>query len=707
MEQPPDLSASSLYFNRELSWLEFNDRVLREGLKDDLPLLERLKFLAIVSSNLDEFFMVRVAGLKQQEAGGDTARDLSGLTAAEQLERISARTHRMVAEQSDGTRNVLGQLAESGLRVVGAPDWSPEQRGFLRTHFETDILPVLTPLAVDELDPFPILPGLVLHLALGLVADNGEGEELKLAVVPIPGTLRRFIPLPAEQGLELARVEDVVADNVGQLFHGYAIAVSALFRITRDADVPVTDDDVSDLLAAVAEAVRSRRRQAPIRLELAAGADPRLKSWLRDWLGIADADLYEVDGMLDAAALWGIVSRPGFDELREPDWPIQPARDLLGWDDLWEAMQDHDILLFHPYESFDPVVRMVDEAADDPRTIAIKTVLYRVSSNSPIIAALGRAAEQGKQVDVLVELKARFDEAANINWARRLEDAGCHVIYGIAGYKTHAKLLMIIRREDHGIRRYVHTATGNYNDKTAKLYADIGLMTTDRDFAADASAFFNLLTGYSQPVGWRKFVISPNESRQRLIDMIHREAAASSPDQPGLILAKMNSLQDKRMIQALYRASRAGVKVKLDIRGICCLRPGVAPFSENIEVTSIIDRYLEHARIFYFRNGGHEEVYLSSADWMVRNLSKRLEIVFPVTQAHLRQRLINMLATCIADNVKARRLLADGTYVAVERHGEPVRAQETFHREALAAVQAAAQAPLQFRPLSRPDDQSS
>ena len=707
MEPRPDLNDPALYLTRELSWLEFNDRVLREGLSEALPLLERLKFLAIVSSNLDEFFMVRVAGLKQQEAAGDTGRDLSGLTAAEQLQRISERTHRMVAEQAEGIRRVLGGLAEHGLRVVAPSDWSAEQRRFLRTYFQTDIQPVLTPLAVDELDPFPILPGLVLHLAIGLVSMESDGEALKLAVVPIPHTLPRFIPLPAEGGLELAWIEDVVAANVGQLFQGYEIAVSTLFRITRDADVPVTDDDVSDLLEAVAEAVRSRRRQAPVRLVLAAGADPRLRAWLQEWLGVGEADVYEIDGMLDAAALWEVVSRPGLDDLREPDWPIQPARDLLGWDGLWEAMQDHDILLFHPYESFDPVVRMVAEAADDPRTIAIKTTLYRVSSNSPIIAALGRAAEQGKQVDVLVELKARFDEAANINWARRLEDAGCHVIYGIAGYKTHAKLLMVIRREDHGIRRYIHAATGNYNDKTAKLYADIGLMTTDRDFAADASAFFNLLTGYSQPVGWRKFVISPNESRQRFIEMIDREVAVSTPDQPGLILAKMNSLQDRRMIQALYRASRAGVKVRLNIRGICCLRPGVPGVSDNIEVTSIIDRYLEHARIFYFRNGGYEEVYLSSADWMVRNLAKRLEIVFPVAAPHLRQRLVDMLDTCNADNVKARRLLPDGTHVAVERRGKPVRAQETFHREALAAVQAAAQAPLQFRPLSRPDDQRS
>jgi len=707
MGQDADLKSPELYLNRELSWLEFNDRVLRQGLSEDVPLVERLKFLAIVSSNLDEFFMVRVAGLKQQEAAGDAGRDIAGLTPAEQLARISERTHRMVSEQSAGIRDVLAGAAAHGLHVAGPASWTPDQRNFLRGHFDAQILPVLTPLAAEELDPFPLLPGSGLHVVLALTTPDEPETGLKVAIVPIPSILPRFLPMPAASGLHLARLEDVVVENVGALFTGYEVACASVFRITRDADVPVDDDDASDLLEAIEQAVRARRRQAVVRLCITAGADARLGGWLREWCEVGEADVYEIDGMLDAAALWEVVSRPGFDGLREPEWPIQPPRDLVGCDDIWEALQDHDVLLFHPYESFAPVVRLLEEAADDPKVVAIKMILYRVSRNSPIIAALARAGENGKQVDVLVELKARFDEASNVEWARRLEDAGCHVIYGIAGLKTHAKLLLIIRREEHGIRRYVHAGTGNYNDKTARLYADVGLLTTDRDFAADASAFFNLLTGYSQAVGWHLFAISPHESRRRFIEMIEREAEIARTGQPALIVAKMNSLQDRRMIQALYRASQAGVQVKLNVRGICCLRPGVPGVSENIEVVSIVDRYLEHARVYYFRNGGRGEVYLSSADWMVRNLSKRLETVFPVTAPHLRQRLVAMLETCMADNVKALRLLPDGTWVPVERQGEAVRAQEIFHREAVEAVRAADRAPLQFRPITRPDEQAS
>jgi len=698
-----DLDAPELYINRELSWLEFNDRVLREGLSAEVPLMERMKFLAIVSSNLDEFFMVRVAGLKQQVAAARSGRDLSGLTAGEQLERISARAHRMVAEQAAGIREASLEMRDHGLHILEADEWSEEQAGFLRSFFAAEVLPVLTPLAVDELEPFPLLPGLGLNLLVGLQKDDEQNPPLRLAVVPIPASLARFIPLPAEDGLHLARLGDVVAANVGQLFQDYAVAATTLFRITRDADVPVTDDAAGDLLEEVAAAVRSRRRQAVVRLEVASGTDERLESWLQDWSQVEPADVYEIDGMLDAAALFEVVSRPGFGKLREPDWPPQPPADLAGCENLWEAVRDHDVLLSHPYETFDPVVQLVEQAAEDPRVVAIKQTLYRVSASSPIIAALARASEQGKQVTVLVELKARFDEARNVTWARRLEDAGCHVIYGIAGLKTHAKLLLIIRREEHGIRRYVHAATGNYNDKTAKLYSDVGLMTSDRDFAADTSAFFNLLTGYSQSVGWARFAISPTESRRRFIELIDREIASATPDQPGLIVAKMNSLQDKALCRALYRASQAGVRVRLNVRGICCLRPGIPGVSENIEVTSIVDRYLEHARIFYFHNAGHEEVYLSSADWMVRNLDKRLEVIFPVTAPQHVRRLVGMLDTYFADNVKARRLTSDGTYVRVTSEGPAVRAQAVLYRQAAEAARAADQAPLQFRPLTKPD----
>lgn len=698
-----DLTSPALFINRELSWLEFNDRVLREGLSESVPLMERLKFLSIVSSNLDEFFMIRVAGLKQQASAGREVRDCSGLTAEEQLACISARVHRMVKEQTVGIREAAGKLAARGLCLLGVDAVSEAEAAFLKSYFRDEVLPLLTPLAAEELDPFPILPGLNLNLILLLASEEEPGAKEKIAIVPVPDVLSRFVTLPGQKGLRLVCLEEVIRRHIGMLFEGYRVTSSAVFRITRDASVDIGDDDVSDLLEVVTRTVRERRQRAVVRLEISAGADARLKKWLANWCQVQEADLYEIEGMLDAKALMDVASRPGFDDLKVPDWPPQPSRDLLGQDDIWQALQRHDVLLFHPYESFDPVVSLVERAADDPGVLAIKQTLYRTSSNSPIIRALAHAAEQGKEVTALVELKARFDEARNVTWARRLEDAGCHVIYGIAGLKTHAKVLLIVRREPHGIRRYLHLATGNYNDRTARLYSDVGLMTTDRDMAADASAFFNLLTGYSQEVGWKKLTISPTGLRTRFLELIEREIRVSSPDQPGLIMAKVNSLQDRGVCQALYRASRAGVRILLNVRGICCLRPGVKGTSESIDVISIVDRFLEHARIFYFRNGGHEEVYLSSADWMDRNIDRRLEILFPILQPSLRDRLIRVLETFFADNVKAWRLQTDGTYVRVKAKEPTVRAQERFYEEAVASATALPQAPVQFRPLTRPE----
>lgn len=698
------LESSELYFNRELSWLEFNDRVLREGLSNDLPLLERLKFLAIVSSNLDEFFMVRVGGLTQARAAGVRRRDPSGMTPSQQLAAIHSRAHRMVEEQAEGIRQALTALADEGLRVCRLQDWTDRQRGWLRSYFAKEILPVLTPLAVAELNPYPLLPGLQLHVAAVLSSEHNDEPEEKIVDIPVPSQFHRFISVPADEGVHLVCLEDVIAANVGALFPGYKVLATCVFRITRDADVAIQDDDASDLLVAVEEAVLDRRRRAAVRLEVSAEPDRRLRTWLLDWLQVRRDEVYEIDGLIDATALWQIVGQPGFERLKSPDWPPQPPRDLLGSDDLWETLLERDVMLFHPYESFDPVVQLLAQAAEDPRVLAVKQTLYRTSGDSPIVQALERAAENGKEVTVLVELKARFDEARNVNWARRLEDAGCHVIYGIVGLKTHAKALLIVRREAQRIRRYVHLSTGNYNDRTARLYSDIGLMTCNRDVTADVAAFFNLLTGYSEVVGWLKLAIAPTGLRQRVVDLIDREIQASSPNQPGLIMAKVNSLEDTGVCRALYRASQAGVKVLLNVRGVCTLRPGVEGVSDNIEVTSIIDRFLEHARIFYFRNGGHEEVYLSSADWMRRNLSKRLEILFPIIDPELRQRTINLLNVFFADNVKARRLLPDGAYERVVRKGKAVRAQEHFYREAVAAVQAAEHATTQFRPMMRPRD---
>ncbi|MGQ9573821.1 MAG: polyphosphate kinase 1 [Thermoguttaceae bacterium] len=702
MPDKEDLKSPELYINRELSWLEFNDRVLQEGLAEEVPLLERLKFLAIVSSNLDEFFMIRVAGLKQQRAAGLRKPDPAGLTPAAQLAAISQRTRRMVAEQTAGIRVALGELARHGLCVLEPHQWTPAQRSFLRGHFVREILPVLTPLAVQQMDPCPLLPGLRLHVGLLIAARNGQKTAEKIAVVPVPAQLPRFITVPSDSGVNLARLEDMIAANVGPLFPGCEVLAAGVFRITRDADVTIQDDDASDLLHVVEEAVLARRRRAAVRLEISAGLHPTIRNWLKTALRLGEEDLYEIEGMLDASALWAIANRPGFEALKSPDWPPQPPRDLLGVEDLFEALQQRDVLLVHPYEKFEPVVQLLQRAADDPDVLAIKQTLYRTSGDSPIVRALERAAENGKEVTVLVELKARFDEARNVHWARRLEDAGAHVIYGIAGLKTHAKALLIVRREATRIRRYVHLSTGNYNDRTARLYSDIGLMSCDRDMATDVAALFNLLTGYSEAVGWSKLTCEPGRLKQRFLELIDREIQVSTPDQPGLIMAKVNSLQDPEIGRALYRASQAGVKVMLNVRGICCLRPGLPGFSENIEVRSIVDRYLEHARVFYFRNGGHEEVYLSSADWMHRNLDRRIEILFPVTAPNLRRRLVELLEVYFADNVKAWRLLPDGSYQRVPRSGPPLRAQEYLYHEAVEAAQAAQRTTLQFQPLARP-----
>ncbi len=699
-----DLKSPELYLNRELSWLEFNDRVMQEGLADETPLMERLKFLAIVSSNLDEFFMIRVAGLMQQRSADVTHPDPSGMTPSEQLTAISHRVHRMVKDHTAGVEKALKLLAEHGIHVLETRRLNPQQEKLLRQHFAREILPVLTPLAVEELDPCPLLPGLRLHLGLVIRATKERERQDRVAVVPIPSQMPRLVPVPADEGLCLVRLEDLIAASAGQVFPGCEVLATAVFRITRDGNVEIQDDDASDLLHVVEEAVMERRRRAAVRLEISAGADARILEWLMSTLQLQAEDVYSIEGMLDATALWSIVNRPGYDHLRSPDWPPQKPRDLIGVDNLWEALEEKDVLLFHPYESFDPVIQMVERASQDPEVLAIKQTLYRTSGDSPIVRALERAAANGKEVTVLVELKARVDEARNVTWARRLEDAGCHVIYGIVGFKTHVKALLIVRRHSGRVRRYVHLSTGNYNDRTARLYCDIGLMSSDRDLAADVAALFNLLTGYSESVGWSKLTVEPGRLKQKFIDLIEREVDVSTPDRPGLIMAKVNSLQDRDIVRALYRASQAGVKVMLNVRGICCLRPGVPGVSDNIEVRSIVDRYLEHARIFYFRNGGHEEVYLSSADWMYRNLERRIEAIFPVTSPPLRRRLVDILKVYFADNVKARVLLPDGTYTKPRQEGPPLRAQERFYVEAVEAVQDARHTELRFQPLAKPEE---
>ena len=701
MAKKKNATPSDLLINRELSWLEFNDRVLQQGKCSGLPLMERLKFLSIVSSNLDEFFMIRVAGLRTQKSTGSRKRDASGLTATEQLVRIAEKTRDMVAQQTAAISEVFAELGGRDFHLARRADWQPKQREFLAKFFTREVLPVLTPLAVEEIRPRPLLAGQQLFVALLVEPAGSDNAGPRLVVVPVPGLFPRFVNIPAEKGTYIAPIEEIVLDNAGSLVGGLRLQGSAVFRITRDADVTVQDAQDEGLLDMVEDAVISRRRRDAVRLEISARPDPAIRKWLTTSLALTRDQVYEVDGLLDARALMQVLDMRPVQNLRVPDWPPQPPRDLIDTDDLWSAVQDHDVLLFHPYESFDPVVRMVSEAADDPNVLAIKQTLYRPSGDSSIVHSLAHAAQSGKEVTVLVELKARFDEFKNVTWARHLEDAGCHVIYGVAGFKTHAKVLLVIRREGARIRRYVHLSTGNYNERTAKQYSDIGLMTCDEEMVTDVAAFFNLLTGLSDVAEWRQLIIAPTDLRRRFVELIDREIQVSTPDRPGLIMAKMNALEDKGICKALYKASQAGVRVLLNVRGICCLRPGVPGLSKTIAVRSIVDRFLEHARVYYFANGGHEEIYLASADWMKRNLDRRLEILFPIRDTRIRQRLIRILNVYFEDNVNAWGLLPDGRYKAVATRSNPVRAQERFYEEAVAAPGSGEQAKHRFRPLTR------
>lgn len=700
----------SRFFNRELSWLEFNDRVLRQGLSEANPLAERLKFLAIVSSNLDENYMIRVAGFMHRQAAGVRRRDPSGLTPTQQLALYAQRAHRLVAEQTEGIRLAMDELRRFGMAVLGIDEWTGEQREYCRYFFLHEVLPLLTPLATWRLDELPLLPGLKTCVAALLADAEDEPAELGkksskrvpfIVLCPLPAGLPRFVSVPAAEGTMLALTEDILIDNMGALYPETEIVAGCVFRITRDADVTIADDDAEDLLEAVEEAVLQRRRRMAVRLQIREGTDDRLKRWLVEWLELNPDNVYETSGPIDPTCLFELAAHQELETARNPEWPPQVPRDLVGVEDMFSVVRDRDVLLVHPYESFDPVVHFLEQAAEDRDVLAIKQCLYRTSGDSPIIRALEHAAERGKEVTVLVELKARFDESRNVLWARRLEDAGCNVIYGIVGYKTHSKALLVVRRESGRIRRYAHLATGNYNDKTARLYSDIGLLTADAELTMDVSAFFNLLTGYSESVGWAKILIAPTDLRRRFLEMIDREIQVSTPTSPGLIMAKVNSLEDPEIIESLYEASRQGVQILLNVRGICCLRPGVRGLSENIRVVSIVDRFLEHSRVFFFQNGGHEEVYLGSADWMVRNLSRRFELTFPIAQPDLARRVIHILQTYFNDNTNAWQLGPDGQYARLTGT-RPLRAQEVLYQEAVDAYRAAARVPSQFQPLRSP-----
>lgn len=678
-----DLTKPEYFYNRELSWLKFNLRVLKEAMVKEAPLLERLKFVAISASNLDEFFMVRVAGLWSNYDNGIEKRDASGMSVKEQLDAISEAAHAQVRTQTKYLMALMAEMDAVGLHFRRVGDLSEMGRDWLEEYYREVVYPVLTPMAVDASRPFPFLANKTLNLAVELVKADGEHS---MGLIQVPSVLDRITEVAPEGRRTFVFLEDIIASHCNDLFKGCHILDLVPFRVTRDSDLDIEEEDSVDLMKEVEESLRKRKRGVTVRLELFKTNNTRIKKFLEDNLDVTDMEVYEINGALDPTCFFKFTGMKGmWPWLYEPFVPQRPL-ELPEDGDLFAAIREKDILLHHPYESFDPVVKLVSDAADDPQVLAIKQTLYRVSGNSPIVAALARAAENGKQVTVLVELKARFDEENNILWARRLEKAGCHVIYGLVGLKTHAKIILIVRREDNGIKRYLHLGTGNYNDSTAKLYTDLGLMTANDEFGSDASAFFNLLSGYSEPPVWNKLVMAPLGLREKIYALIDNEIEMVKTGKQGHIIAKMNSLIDQPVIQKLYEASAAGVHIDLIVRGICGLRTGIEGISENITVRSIVGRQLEHSRIFWFANGGEEQLYLSSADWMPRNLNDRVELFFPIeTEEHI-QRIKGLLDLYLRDNVGAHMMQSNGTYRRVRNKLEPVSVQSTLYEMAQLAA---------------------
>lgn len=680
-----DLTKPEYFYNRELSWLKFNLRVLKEAMVKDTPLLERLKFIAISASNLDEFFMVRVASLWSNFDSGVEKRDASGMSVHEQLVAISQAAHEQVRTQTKSLIALMAEMDAVKLHFRRVKDLSELGKDWLEEYYREVVFPVLTPMAVDASRPFPFLANKTLNLAVELIKADGEHS---MGLIQVPSVLNRIVEVEPEGKRTFVFLEDIIASHCHDLFKGCHILDMVSFRVTRDSDLDLEEDDSVDLMKEVEESLRKRKRGAAVRLEIFKTNNNRIKRFLEENLDVTEMEVYEINGPLDPTCFFKFIGMKGmWPWLYEPFVPQRPL-ELPDDSDLFAAIRANDILLHHPYESFDPVVKLVSDAADDPQVLAIKQTLYRVSGNSPIVAALARAAENGKQVTVLVELKARFDEENNILWARRLEKAGCHVIYGLVGLKTHAKIILIVRKEDNGIKRYLHLGTGNYNDSTAKLYTDLGLMTANDEFGSDASAFFNLLSGYSEPPVWNKLVMAPLGLREKIYALIDNEIAMVRAGREGHIIAKMNSLIDQPVIQKLYEASAAGVHIDLIVRGICGLRTGIEGISDNITVRSIVGRQLEHSRIFWFANGGEEQLYLSSADWMPRNLNDRVELFFPVeTEEHIR-RIKALLDLYLRDNVGAHMMQSNGSYRRVRNKLEPVSAQSTLYEMAQLAVTA-------------------
>lgn len=717
MTQRDDLKftdCSDYYINRELSWLEFNKRVLKEAKTRDVKLFERLKFLAITASNLDEFFMVRVASLKDMVAAGYNKEDISGLTPKKQLEEISLRSHEFTDMQYRIYNTSLRpELSKAGLRIITKHEKLSESEAFyLDNYFKDSIYPVLTPMAVDASRPFPLISNKSLNIAALIKRKEGSwykakpvkqknkkkdnykgyvGEGLDFAVVKVPSVLPRVIEIPEKYSSKAERslifLEELIEKHIDMLFLNYDVIAMHPFRIMRNAELDLDEEDAADLLEEIKKGLKNRRRGEAIRLDVEKGIDKRLLRILKKELELTGSDIFYVKGALDLRVLADIYKLDGFEEFKNPVYKPAPVKKLSNEEDIFTNIKRSDILLSHPYQSFDHVTEFVRAAAYDKDVLAIKQTLYRVSGNSPIIEALEKAAEQGKQVTVLVELKARFDEENNINWAKKLEKAGCHVIYGLLGLKVHSKITLVLRKEETGIREYVHLATGNYNDSTAKLYTDFGMFTCRQEIGQDAIAFFNMLSGYSKPQGFNKLIVAPIWMKDTFIKKIEDLTCESLKGKKTRIVAKMNSLSDKEIIPALYRASMAGVSIDLIVRGICCLKPGIKGVSDNIKVRSIIGNFLEHARVFCFAVEEEEEIYLGSADWMYRNLEKRVEIVFPVEDENIKSEIRHYLDLQLSDNMKSHILDCEGEYKKVKNRGkDKISAQDILSKEAWESV---------------------
>src|SRR4051812_7551351 len=679
------------FINRELSWLEFNARVLEEAEDANNPLLERVKFLAIFASNLDEFFMVRVAGLREQAFNEMLPQDppADGLKPIAQLQRIARRTEQLVAQQYGvWNESILPALADAGIRIHTMKDLDAKGVKSLDKYFRQEIFPVLTPMAIDPSHPSPRFHNRGLYLAAMLERVSGIGPSRLFAVVQVPQVLPRFVPIEQGDKQNFVMLEDLIGSRLADMFGGYKIVDHAAFRLTRDMDIDLLEQEGDDLMRAIETRLRARQRTEAVRLEMSAGMNPALLKMLvteeeihydsklvaAPAAGVAEAsynEVYEINGPLDMTCLHELVQAVDRKDLRDVPFVPRPPLGLPDYENLFSEIAHQDILLHHPYESFVPVVNFIECAARDPQVLAIKQTLYRTSGgDSPIVRALAEAAENGKHVTALVELKARFDEANNITWARHLERAGVHVVFGFMGLKTHCKLAMVVRKEGKKVRRYVHLSTGNYNPNTALVYTDLGLFTADKVMADDVSALFNLLTGYSQNHQWQKLSVAPSDLKRRTLELINEQAQRAREGKKSRIIAKLNSLVDRRTIEALYQASRAGVPIDLLIRGICCLRPGLPGISENIRVFSIVDRFLEHSRILVFGEGNKQQVFLSSADWMPRNFDRRVEVMFPIESEDLRQRLVeDIIPTYLRDNVRTRILRPDGTYSRADPSG--------------------------------------